>query len=309
MNKLTNKLNHLSLSTQEKSKFNLLPHQKDAISFIQKKEKSSGICGGFLSMDCGLGKTFTILNHIYTEKEQSKKSTLNLVVCPKTAMYTWKNEVHKFYDGKINIIVFHKDETNINSISYSDLSNYDIVVTNYEFIRSVCTKFKYFDKLRIQDNQERTIGVNVPYKPLESSLKDKGETLLYSLKWNRIIADESHNFSNLKTSLFEAMICLCSKYKWCLSGTPIRNWSNDLYAQYKFLGYIDNNYNLKQFDKTSVLDYIYYCDYEKANIKLPDIEYHDIGCELVQNNEKIYKHYLEKTTEAFDNFIVKMVIL
>ncbi len=99
MKNLTKEVANLSLSSTsitnevKKDKFELLPHQKEAIKFINNCESKTEIKGGFLSMDCGLGKTFTLLNHIYTEKVKSKKNSLNLVVCPKTAMYTWKNEV------------------------------------------------------------------------------------------------------------------------------------------------------------------------------------------------------------------------
>ncbi len=332
---LTAKIKDLSLSSSslknsiiedKKEEFSLLHHQKEALEFIKNIENDSLIKGGFLSMDCGLGKTFTLLNHLFTEKKELEKKELekkevekkdrtkllNLVVCPKTAMYTWKNEINKFYSDQLKVLVFHKDETNINKITKSKLNEYDIIITNYEFVRTVCSKLECFDKIRIEDNKQRTIGANAPRNPIlinsknnDSSIKEEfGERLLYSTKWHRIIADESHNFANLKTSLFESMICLCGLYKWCLSGTPIRNWSNDLYAQFKFLGYYDPEYSIKYFDTKIVLKYIYYCDYEKANIKLPDINYVNIGCELKDNNLKVYKYYLEKTSEAFDNFIV-----
>lgn len=305
-------------SENKKEEFSLLPHQKDALQFIQNIEQNklnNTVKGGFLSMDCGLGKTFTLLNHIFSEKKEVEKKDiekkevekklLNLVVCPKTAMYTWKNEISKFYSGQLKALVFHKDETKISKIDSKMLNEYDIVITNYEFVRTVCSKFDCFDSIRIEDNQQRTVGVNAPSNPLiRSKNQIVGESLLYATKWHRIIADESHNFANLKTSLFESMICLCGVYKWCLSGTPIRNWSNDLYAQFKFLGYQDEQYSIKYFDKSAVMKYIYYCDYEKAKIKLPDIEYINIGCELKDNNLKVYKYYLEKTSEAFDDFIV-----
>jgi hypothetical protein len=71
-------------------------------------------------------------------------------------------------------------------------------------------------------------------------------------------------------------MCLSSTKKWCLSGTPIRNYGDDMYAQYKFLGYEEYEFNVNDFYKLNLSKYIFYINYDKANIKLPEM-YNDIS--------------------------------
>jgi SNF2 family DNA or RNA helicase len=277
----------------------LMPHQVKALEFVRLREKDLVISGGFLGMQMGMGKTLTMLSHLAEETEQKSPT---LVACPKTAMLTWKQEITKHYQGRFSVLLFRKDEAKLETLTAEDISNYDIVITNYDYIRSLCKRLDLFDRLAYKDSRERIIGANISYKPICNV--NTGEALLFSTRWGRIIADESHNFSNFKTALWQSMMCLCSKFKWCLSGTPIRNICDDLYAQYKFLGYRDGKFDIKAFRSLKIDKYIFYMNYEIAGIKLPEVNHVRVPIVLEEQNLKIYNYYLEKANEAYDSFTV-----
>ena len=60
--------------------------------------------------------------------------------------------------------------------------------------------------------------------------------------WNRIILDESHYIKNglsgnaPRCAKGAFSIANCSKYRWCISGTPFNNRMNDIASQCKFIG-------------------------------------------------------------------------
>lgn len=53
--------------------------------------------------------------------------------------------------------------------------------------------------------------------------------------WKRIVLDEAHAIRTLKSKMSEAVCLLPGKARWMLTGTPIHNQVNDLYAALKFL--------------------------------------------------------------------------
>ncbi len=284
-----------------------LKHQIDALRFMRDREScsSSYIKGGLLCLYMGLGKTFTSLYHSVMCGEGEPGSTeikQTLIVVPKTALYTWVEEIRKFYGNTLSYFVFRKDENRIDNITREELSRYNIVITNYEYIRNLATVKNVYAKVAMRDFNGRVFGANAPEYPV---LRDeKGEGLLFSTKWGRIIADESHNFSNYKTSLWRSMMCLCGETKFCLSGTPIKNSGEDLYSQYKFLGYYEPEFNIKTFNKLNLSEYIYYADYSKAGIVLPKANHYRVNCPLEDEQADIYDMFLTKANMEYNNFTV-----
>jgi|688.fasta_scaffold146844_2 SNF2 family DNA or RNA helicase len=290
---------------QIKSELRLLPHQDSALEWMEKRETSKGLlCGGVLGMKMGLGKTFTTLSQIVKVRnsldEGEREPTL--VICPKTAIYTWKNEIEKFYGSSLKILIYRKDETKLDLLTLDILLDFDIVLTNYEYVRSLANKLKIVNKVAILDEYDRIIGMNVPLSPPKKDLK--GESLIFSVNWFRIVADESHNFANHKTSLWQSMMCICGRRRWCLTGTPIRNYGDDLYSQFMWLGYKSERFDYKTFSKLNLSQYLNYVDYEKADVKLPEVFHQRIPIKLAERQAEMYNYYLNCARQAYKDFII-----
>ncbi|MCD7464365.1 hypothetical protein HAX54_052579 [Datura stramonium] len=60
-------------------------------------------------------------------------------------------------------------------------------------------------------------------------------SILYSVKWDRIILDEAHYVKDRRSNTTKATLALESNYKWALSGTPIQNLVGELYSLVRFL--------------------------------------------------------------------------
>ncbi|CAM6104501.1 unnamed protein product [Calypogeia fissa] len=64
----------------------------------------------------------------------------------------------------------------------------------------------------------------------------KGNSVLHSVRWGRIILDEAHSIKDRRCSTAKGIFALQSDYKWALSGTPLQNRVGELYSLVRFLG-------------------------------------------------------------------------
>ena len=282
-----------------KCNFQPMKHQLSALKFMREREADYNLRGGIIALEMGLGKSFTSLYHCLMS---GKTPETTLIICPKTALYTWVNEIKKFYGNSVSYFILRKDENRVSDITKEELLRYNIVLTNYEYIRTMAKHRNVFGKVCLRDLQGRVFGANTPDRPVLRD--DKGEGLLFSIEWPRIIADESHNFSNYKTALWRSVIGLCGKSRFCLTGTPIKNSSQDLYAQYKFLGYFEPEFNVKQFHKLDLAKYIHHSDYRKAGIVLPQANHIRVACPLEGDQADIYEMFLKRANREYNKFTI-----
>ncbi|KAI1205005.1 SNF2 family N-terminal domain-containing protein [Annulohypoxylon truncatum] len=63
----------------------------------------------------------------------------------------------------------------------------------------------------------------------------RGDSALAKFKWFRIVLDEAHEIRNRSTKQFQAIASISALHRWCLTGTPIQNSLEDLGALVSFL--------------------------------------------------------------------------
>ncbi|KAL5730013.1 hypothetical protein ACHQM5_002892 [Ranunculus cassubicifolius] len=68
-----------------------------------------------------------------------------------------------------------------------------------------------------------------------SSRGSQKNSILHSVRWNRIILDEAHFIKDRRSNTAKAVLALQSLYKWALSGTPLQNRVGELYSLVRFL--------------------------------------------------------------------------
>ncbi|OQR86378.1 DNA repair protein [Achlya hypogyna] len=69
-----------------------------------------------------------------------------------------------------------------------------------------------------------------PAKPVK-----KGSSPLHEIAWARIILDEAHYIKDRRCSTARSVFKLTSKFKWCLTGTPLQNRIGELFSLIRFL--------------------------------------------------------------------------
>ncbi|KAJ3101779.1 hypothetical protein HDU97_001063 [Phlyctochytrium planicorne] len=192
----------------------LYQHQLEGLAWLKKQE--SGLKCAILADDMGLGKTIqTIALILSTKKVEGRKTTL--VVTTLSLLRQWETEIKtKTKDGSLNVYVYHGPSR---TRDVETLETFDVVLTTYTTIAS--------------DFQAEG-AKNGP---------------LLNIKFLRVVLDEAQLIKNYKSKTANACFNLRSRYRICLTGTPIQNNIEELYSLFRFLR-MDPLDDLKTFKRT-----------------------------------------------------------
>lgn len=221
---VANIINGLKLRTP------LMSHQRNALEWMISRENDEP-CGGLLADDMGLGKTFTFLSLILAQRAiQNSREVLGrklkgkglyicftvskpilgfalisvymggtLVVCPASLVGQWQLEVkERIRSDQMKTCVYHGSKRLKDAC---DISTYDLVITTYAMVLS----------------------------------EHKNRGPLFNIEWHRVAIEEAHQIRNPNTACAVACFNLKGKRRWLISGTPVQNYSLDIYPLLKFL--------------------------------------------------------------------------
>lgn len=185
----------------------LRSYQRDGISWIRFLQSVN--LNGALCDDMGLGKTLQALVGIglaHCQKisndnnKHSNEVIKSLVVCPSTLCGHWFNEITRFFSiGQFYQVLRHDGNSKKRKSSWRlGINTANIIVTSYSVLR--------------QDID-----------------------ILSSVMWTYCILDEGHLLKNPKTATAKAAKQIRSMHKLILTGTPIQNRVNELWAIFDFL--------------------------------------------------------------------------
>ncbi|TEB08841.1 hypothetical protein FA13DRAFT_1616886, partial [Coprinellus micaceus] len=171
----------------------------------------------------GFGKTIQTLTRIVegkphkSDKEDGWSGT-TLVVCPLSVVDQWKAEVEKM--TKLRVV---KHQGTSRTTDPAQLRKHHVVVTTYDTVKS---EYETYLPPAKDEGQAKL------------KLKSKSAPALLPSNYGyalNVCADEAHTIKNAKTKGAIACCELEAKYRWCLTGTPIKNNVSELHSLFKFL--------------------------------------------------------------------------
>lgn len=124
------------------------------------------------------------------------------------------------------------------------------------------------------------------------SHKYKNDSIIHSIQWDRIIYDEAHHMKSYNTLKHISGNKLQSNIKWLITGTPIQNDINDLYALFTILDVKKPRTIPISELKKSILKRTK----ESVNIHLPPVITTETEVSWNNTEEKIVSRILHKCT-------------
>jgi len=178
------------------------------------------------------------------------KSRATLIVTPSSILGQWENEINRHMTLPLKVYVYrgvkeicsasvlspNKTTTQLsqrNLIHAHNLAEADVVLMTFQTLMADlvhCGDNKYADSGRRENN---IAGSNLRKRKRYRVVP----TPLSSIHWWRLCLDEAQHIETPTASSAKMAMNLVSKYKWCVSGTPIgRGKLNDLFGLFLFLG-------------------------------------------------------------------------
>ncbi|OCH85007.1 hypothetical protein OBBRIDRAFT_345483 [Obba rivulosa] len=190
----------------------LLNHQVIGVSWMLDQERGPHK-GGILADDMGLGKTVQMIATMAMNLPRKEKHKTTLIVVPAALLLQWKEEIETKTNNMFEVHIHHSREK---LKHLSQMQQKDVIITTYQTL--------------VQESwTPKDLGSDE-----ESEWLINNGGLLTHMKWYRVILDEAQFIRNRKTGASKAVALLRTKYRWCLTGTPVTNTLADIYGFLRF---------------------------------------------------------------------------
>lgn len=185
------------IAQPSKLKGKLKPYQLDGLNWmINLYEKGMS---GILADEMGLGKTIQTISLVAFLREYKKLDRYYLIIVPKSCIPNWIKEFKLWLpEVKVVNLIALKEERDEIIKNQLVKDKFDVCITTYEGARICIGNLRKF-------------------------------------KWQYLIVDEAHKLKNEASVLSKQLRTIDSKYRLLLTGTPLQNNLQELWALLNFL--------------------------------------------------------------------------
>lgn len=219
----------------------LKPHQFEGIKFMydscygsisDKKFQGSGC---ILAHCMGLGKTLQLIALLHTlVRYKQLKTTKMLVICPKSTVMNWFEEIKKWTGSiqngpQLQAYTFGENESTEKRVQLlerwhkSSANRPGVLLLGFEAFKNMV----FFDKSTRKNNPMSDEYASKLQKQIQHCLLDPGPDL--------VVCDEGHIIKNEKSVINKAVMKINTRRRIVLTGTPIQNNLSEYYCMVNFI--------------------------------------------------------------------------
>ncbi|KAF5751614.1 Chromatin remodeling complex subunit isoform 1 [Tripterygium wilfordii] len=208
----------------------LRDYQLEGLNFLVNSWRND--TNVILADEMGLGKTVQSVSMLGFLQNTQQIPGPFLVIVPLSTLSNWAKEFRKWLPD-MNVIVYVGTRAS----------------------REVCEQYEFYNDKK----GGRPIKVNTLLTTYEVVLKDKA--VLCKIKWNYLMVDEAHRLKNREAQLYTTLSEFGTKNKLLITGTPLQNSVEELWALLHFLDpdkfksrddFVENYKNLSSFNENGL---------------------------------------------------------
>ena len=161
------------------------------------------------------------------------QSKTTLIICPDPILEQWQEELSRHsHGGFLSVFTYSGQKQSLSTggspdeiVTARTLSQYDVVLSTYSVLGTDIHRDADIEDA-LEENQ-KSLRFAKRYQKIP--------TPLTRLKWWRVCLDEAQMVNSGTAKCAQMALKLQTKYRWCVTGTPINRGLEDLYGLLLFL--------------------------------------------------------------------------